>query len=270
MFNPNHDIAKDQSGSDLLTTKYLGEVVDVQDPLREGRCRVKVFSLFDTLAVEDIPWAIPSQKPAFFGQDAKAGSISIPKKGAVVSIKFNNGDLYSPEYEQVQEIGDDIKEELRKSSDFEYEGAHYILFDGDQELKLWFNRSRGLTLGLKDSYVNIGQDSKIEIYHKDGLSSIELAGGAITVQSQSEVNVISNSINATANSVSIEGKQSVSLGGGSPLLYDNAVLGKQLFTLLTGLASMIDLKMPASPGAATAMVKNMQELVLSKTVTLTI
>ena len=121
MIGPNQDIEKDPTGSDNLTTKFLGEVIDVTDPLREGRCKIKVFSIFDTLPVEDIPWATQSQKPAFFGQDAKAGSISIPKKGAIVNVRFNNGDLYSPEYEQVQEIGDDIKEELKKSTDYEYE-----------------------------------------------------------------------------------------------------------------------------------------------------
>lgn len=54
--NQDHDIMKDPTGSDRLVTKYLGEIVDVNDPLREGRCKVRVFSMFDTLPIEDIPF----------------------------------------------------------------------------------------------------------------------------------------------------------------------------------------------------------------------
>lgn len=262
--NQDHDILKDHTGSDRLVTKYLGEIVDVNDPLREGRCKIRVFSIFDTLPVEDIPWAVQSQKPTFFGQDAKAGSISIPKKGAIVSVRFNNGDIYSPEYEQAQEIGDDIKEELKKSSEYEYEGAHYILFDGDEQIKFWFNKARGLTLEMKDSYINIDQNSKIEVYHKDGLSSVELDGNVVTVMSQSQVNVISNSIKTTAQSVHIDGK---STRLGSSNVVESAVMGDSTFAALMGLAAMIDAKMPSTPGAAQSFLNNMKDAMLSETVT---
>ena len=235
------------------------------DPLREGRCKVKVFSLFDTLPVADIPWAVQSQKPAFFGQDAKAGSISIPKKGAIVNVRFNNGDLYSPEYEQVQEIGDDIKEELKKSSEFEYEGAHYILFDGDEQIKFWFNKGRGLTLEMKDSYLNIDQNSKIELYHKDGLSSVELDGNVITVMSQSQVNVISNSVKTSAQTVHIDGKTTRL---GSSNVVESAVMGDSMFAALMGLAAMVDAKMPSTGAAAQALINNMKDQILSETVSI--
>lgn len=260
----NYEITKDPTGSDRLLTKYLGEVVDILDPLKEGRCKVRVYSIFDGIPVDDIPWAIPSHKPAFFGQDAKAGSISIPKKGSIVNVRFNHGDLYSPEYEQVQEIGDDIKEELQKSTDYEYEGAHFILFDGDERLKFWFNKSRGITLELKDSYINIDQNSKIEIYHKDGLSSVELDGNVITVMSQSQVNVVSNSIKTTAQNVHIDGK--VTRVGSSNVI-ESAVMGDSLFAALTALAAMIDAKMPSTPGAAQQLLSNMKDMILSETVT---
>lgn len=263
--NQNYEISKDPTGSDRLLTKYLGEVVDVKDPNKEGRCKIKVFSLFDSLPIEDIPWAIPSQKPAFFGQDGKAGSISIPKKGSIVNVRFNHGDLYSPEYEQVQELGDDIKEELQKSTDYEYEGAHYILVDGDEQLKMWFTKGRGLTFELKDSFVNIDQNSKIEIYHKDGLSSIELDSNVITIISQSEVNVISNSIKTTGQLVHIDGK---STRLGSSNIVESAVMGDSLFAALMALAAIIDAKMPATAGAAQQFINNMKDQILSETVTI--
>jgi hypothetical protein len=263
MIHPDYDTRKENGGIERLTNKYLGEVVDVNDPLREGRCKVRVFSMFDTLPIEDIPWAIQSKKPTFFGQDAKAGSISIPKRGAIVEVVFNNGDLYSPEYGQVQEIGDDIKNELRKSSQFEYEGSHYVLFDGDEQLKIWFTKSRGITLELKDSYININQDSKIEVYHRDGLSSVELDGNVVTVTSQSQVNVVSNSIRTTAANVHIDGK-TTRLGASN--VVESAVMGDSLYACLIGLAAMIDAKIPSTPGAAQNYVLQLRDKILSETV----
>lgn len=265
MFDPNHDVIKDHSGSDMLTSKYIGEVVNVDDPLREGRCKIKVFSLFDTLPVEDIPWAIPVKKSTFFGQDAKAGSISIPKKGSIVEVVFNEGDLYSPEYGQIQEIGDDIKDQLKKSDLREYEGAHYILFDGDEKIRVWFTKVRGLTIELKDSYINIDQNSKIEFYHKDGLSSMEFDGNVVTLTSQSQVNVISNKITTSAQSVHINGG-TTRLGSSNQV--ESAVMGDSLYACLLGLASMIDAKIPCTPGAAQAYVTNMMDQMLSGTVTI--
>jgi hypothetical protein len=269
MIGASQEIVKDSTGAEFVITKYLGEVVDIKDPLKEGRCKVKVFSVFDNLPTADIPWAIPMKKAAFFGQDAKAGSLSIPKKGSIVEVIFNNGNLYSPEYGQIQEIGDDIKEELQKSSDFEYEGAHYILFDGDEEIKMWFNKNRGLTFQLKDSYLNIKQNSNIEIFHKDGLSAMEFAGNVIRLTSQSQVVVNSPYILAEGDTVHVKGNLT-RLGVGAPEgVEQHAVMGETLHATLLYLAGMIDAKLPSTPGACAAYVTNALPSLLSQSVTVT-
>lgn len=259
--NPEYDIIKDPLGGDLLGVQYLGEVVDVADPLKEGRCRVRVFTVFDDLESQDIPWAIPIHKPTFFGQDGKAGSVSIPKLGSIVGVRFNNGDLYSPEYKQIQEIGDDIKEELRKEG--EYEGSHFVLFDGDEELKVWFTVKKGLTIQLKNSRINIDQNSKITLEHEDSLSIIEMEGATIRIVSDSQVNITSNSVRATADQIWLDGDST--RVGHSPLT-GPAVLGDRLFAMLKVLAGMIDAKFPSTPGAAQQVVEAAKVLCLSETV----
>ena len=261
IFNSEHDITKDPLGGDLLSIQYLGEVVDINDPLKEGRCRVKVFSVFDSLETQDIPWAIPIHKPAFFGQDGKAGSVSIPKLGSIVGVRFNHGDLYSPEYKQIQEIGDDIKEELRKEG--EYAGSHFVLFDGDEELKLWFTVKKGLTLQLKNSRINIDQNSKITLEHEDSLSIIELDGATVRIVSDSQVNITSNSVRATADQIWLDGDST--RVGHSPIT-GPAVLGDRLFAMLKVLAGMIDAKFPSTPGAAQQVFEAAKVLSLSETV----
>ena len=261
ILNPDHDIIKDPTGAEFATVDFLGEVVDVNDPMKEGRCKIRVFTVYDDLQVEDIPWAVPMHKPVFFGQDGKAGSLSIPKKGSIVGVTFNGGDIYSPEYKQIQEVGDDIKEELRK--DGEYEGAHFVLFDGDEELKVWFTVKKGLTIQLKNSRINIDQNSKITLEHEDSLSIIEMEGPVIRVISDSQVNITSNAIRATADTIWLDGDST--RVGHSPIT-GPAVLGDRLFGVLKALAGMIDAKMPATPGAAQQVVEAAKVLCLSETV----
>lgn len=251
-----------QREQDYIDKSYLGIVEDANDPRKEGRARVRVFGIHDDLEISDIPWAYPIQKSTFFGQDGQAGSVSIPKKGSAVVVKFNGGNLYSPEFYSIQELADDVKEELKKNN--EYLGTHIILFDGDEELKIWFTIGKGLTIQLKGSRINLGQDKAITIEHADSQSSIELRGGEINISSNSTINLTSGSeIEAASNSVWVNGNF-VKVGHGP--ITQPAVLGNNLFLLLTQLASVIDAKFFPSPGVASGIVETYKTLVLSDTV----
>ena len=150
MLDRNHDISN-RDIDDLRDKQFLGVVELIDDPRKEGRARVRVYSIHDDLDAADIPWAYPKNKALFFGQAGKAGSISIPKVGSIVAVKFDNGNPYSPEYFAIHELAQDVKDELNT----EYEGSHIILFDGDQELKIWFSATKGLTLVVKDASINL-------------------------------------------------------------------------------------------------------------------
>lgn len=258
--NSNHDI--DFRNEDLIDKSFLGMIEDINDPRREGRCRIRVFGMHDGLETEQLPWAYPKQKSAFFGKDGKAGSLSVPKKGAIVAVRFDNGNPYSPEYYSVHELADDAKDELSKEG--EYAGSHIILFDGDEQLKLWFTISKGLTLQLKDSRINIGQDRAITIEHQGSQSVIELRGGEINITSNSTINLTSGSeIQAASNDIWINGNF-VKIGH-NPII-GNAVLGDKLYLMLDALASAIDAKWPPTPGAVQSLVKLSKAGVLSETV----
>jgi len=154
----NHDITA-RDFQDLLDKQFLGIVVDIDDPKKEGRARVRVASLYDEIPVEDIPWAFPKNRGTSFGQAGKGGSVSIPKLNSVVAVVFDNGNPYSPEFFSIQELADDIKSELES----EYEGSHIVLFDGDQELKIWFTVGKGLTLSVKGASINLAPDNLVTI-----------------------------------------------------------------------------------------------------------
>jgi len=247
---------------DYVDKTYLGLVEDANDPRKEGRARLRVFGIHDDIEVEDLPWAYPKQKSVIFGQDGQGGSVSIPKKGSVVAVKFHNGQHNSPEFYSIHELADDVKSELQ--IDGQYLGTHITLFDGDEELKIWFTVDKGLTIQLKGSRINIGQDKAITVEHADSSSSIELRGGEININSNSTINLTSGSeIEATSNDVWINGNF-VTVGHGP--VSQPAVLGDNLFLLLTQLAAVVDAKFYPTPGVASGIVNSFKALALSQTV----
>ena len=264
MNDHNHDI--ERRHFDLVDKQFLGIIEDANDPRKEGRAKIRVITVYDDIPVEDIPWAYPKQKSAYFGKDGLGGSLSVPKKGAVVAVRFDNGNYYSPEYYSLHEIAEDVREELGKEG--EYLGSHVVLFDGDEELKVWFTISKGITIQLKGSRVNIGRDKAITIEHSESQSLIELRGGNISIHANSKVEVTSGSeIEAASNDIWINGNY-VKLGH-NPVI-GPAVLGDQLFLLLKAVAGVVDAKFPPTPGAMTQIIETFKDATLSKTVSVSL
>lgn len=243
---------------DLSSMDLMGVIVDINDPEKLGRARVRVFGKFDDIVDEDLPWAEPHIGNTF-GQKGGSGTISIPRKGAVVNVLFDNGNIYSPLFYNIQEVSPDLLAEIKNS----YEGAHALLYDGDEELKLFYTREKGITMVLKDSRVNIASDNSITIEHKGTQSIIELRGGNITINSDSEINMTAGSrVKVTAPEVWIDGKETKV---GHTASY-SAVLAEPLFAFLKTLAATVDAKMYVTAGAMASACAQAEQLSTSGTV----
>jgi hypothetical protein len=79
------------SPSELKKNIFIGVVEDNADPKRLGRCRCRVLNVFDDLPAEDLPWASP-------WKDLNGNQFVVPDKGKVVSVVFDDGNIYKPEY----------------------------------------------------------------------------------------------------------------------------------------------------------------------------
>jgi hypothetical protein len=167
---------------------YLGEVVNVDDPDKEGRCKIRVFNLFDNLSDEDLPWASPGNGKTFAGGANKGfGDLSVPKVGTVVKVYFESDDPYTPFYNLIQIFSDEAKAEI----DGSYLGSTILMYDVDEQVKVFYTPGKGLNFFHKDSAIIINPDSSVTIQHKDSESIIELIGGKINIVSTSDVNVTS-------------------------------------------------------------------------------
>lgn len=168
---------------DLKTMSFMGVVVDTDDPLKLGRCRVNVFGKFDELSTAEIPWAW-QQYSQYYGTGGGSASISIPRMGQIVNVRFDNGNLYSPVVIGIQEPASDLLAEIASS----YTNAHALVYDGDEKLKMFYTQQKGLTIALKNSSIVIANDYSINIQSNSGSSVITMDGhGNVTVTTNSDV-----------------------------------------------------------------------------------
>lgn len=91
---------------DKLIGIYRGVVEDNStDPLKMGRCKIRVFgvhtkvktpTLTEGIPTNQLPWAEPAM-PAF-GGISKVGIFGVPEQGAHVFLFFENGHIMNPRY----------------------------------------------------------------------------------------------------------------------------------------------------------------------------
>lgn len=247
---------------DDLRGTYLGKVLENDDPEFLGRCKILVYGKFgnneEAIPTEDIPWATP-YRPLSFGSDSGSGAFSTPKKDSIVKVVFDGGSIHHPKYLALEELNKDVQRILQDS----YENSHFLVYDSDEKLRIYYTKKSGLLIDFDTSLINVKPDGSILIDHKGSQSTIELRGGAITINSNLTTSISSpNQIDANSNFVHMNG---LITHLGSLPSFSN-VNGEPLMILISILATMIDAKFPTSPGAAAQAVSSFTSLILSKTV----
>ena len=228
--------------SDLHKT-FLGEVMEVEDPLFKGRIKVKVFGKFDDIPVEDMPWSHPGMNSTG-GSVTGGGFFSVPKVGSIVSIKFDQGNIYHPEYFCNQEISDEVKAEIEGS----YANAHVLVYDTitDGSLKVFFTEEKGLMLDFKESQINIKPDKSIIIQNASGDGILEmLDDGTMNITQANMINITTDAdINVVCQNLIVDHAASVELGAGAT---EHLVLGEKMMALFNGHQHIGNAGAPTSP-----------------------
>ena len=120
----------------LRDTHWLGEVVDNADPDNFGRCKVKVFGKFDLLDTEAIPWATPMNND-------NVGSHHTPNIGDVVAVRFDNGNVYHPEYWFQINQNKELKDEVLDSVG-EPENVVSLVYDAKRNIRILINNTHSV------------------------------------------------------------------------------------------------------------------------------
>jgi hypothetical protein len=149
---------------DLNNKIYLGIVEDNNDSDRENKCRIRVMNIFDGLPVGDIPWATP-------WKDSNGMVSNLPDKGKIVSVEFENGDIYSPVYRYAEHYNVNLENKLKDLNDEDYLSMKSILFD--HKTQVYTNESEGLKLDHKFNLINITKDN-INLNLKDKIGHVNI------------------------------------------------------------------------------------------------
>jgi hypothetical protein len=145
------------------TRTYIGVVEDNEDPKKIGRCRIRVIDIFDDIPKDDIPWASP-------WKDLNGNEFNVPEKGKVVTVVFDSGNVYKPEYLYAEHYNINLENKLQKLSGNAYTSMKSIIYD--HKTQIYSNDDEGLMIDYKFHNINIKDN--IDINLKDNYTKINL------------------------------------------------------------------------------------------------
>jgi hypothetical protein len=142
---------------------WMGVVDDNVDPKRRGRLKIRVQSLFDDIATEDIPWACPYN-------DRAGKMFSIPAVGKIVNVVFYNDNIYEPYYIFSENYNINLRNMLNSYSDDEYKNFLALAFDDRTQI---YSDDTNLTLDYKFNKITISNDN-INLELKDNRQKLNI------------------------------------------------------------------------------------------------
>jgi hypothetical protein len=143
---------------------YIGIVEDNNDPKKLGRVKVRVLDVFDDIPVEDIPWASP-------WKDLNGNGVNIPEKGKVLTVIFDNGNIYKPEFIFSEHYNVNLEKKLSSLSGSNYTSMKALIFD--HKTQIYVNDEEGLKIDYKFNNLNITEGT-IDINLKDNRGLVNI------------------------------------------------------------------------------------------------
>lgn len=143
---------------------YIGVVEDNEDPKKLGRVRARVLDIFDEIPVEDIPWASP-------WKDLSGNEFNVPEKGKVVTVVFDQGNIYKPEYIFSDHYNINLERKLKSLDGPNYTSMKAMIFD--HKTQIYVNDDEGLKIDHKYNNMNITEGSiNLNLKDNNGLVNI--------------------------------------------------------------------------------------------------
>jgi hypothetical protein len=149
---------------ELKDNTFIGFVEDNEDPKKLGRCRVRVMNVFEEIPKEDIPWATP-------WKDLNGNQFFVPDVGKVVTVIFDSGNVYKPQYIYAEHYNINLEKKLNTLSGANYTSMRALMFD--HKTQIYVNDEEGLKLDHKFNNLNITKDT-IDINLKDNQGKVNI------------------------------------------------------------------------------------------------
>jgi len=163
----------------------LGIIVDIDDPLKEGRAKIRAFGFFDDVAVEDLPWA-EQIAGLSFGGGGGGGNLTIPRLGAVVAVHFEENNYYKITYHYIKEISSDLLDKMQEDNC--YTGANYLIYDSEAKpgpLHMYYTYKDGVVFELDNAKIQLDtqNDGQLRVVVKMGDDEIRMENSKVIIES---------------------------------------------------------------------------------------
>ena len=168
---------------ELVGTIWIGEVLRTDDPLQLGRVKINVFSKYDELDEEVIPWAIPYNQ-------LSTGTSIIPKVGDIINVFFENGDDYVPFYFTTIKNSDDLLAEYGE----DYPKVWSLVYDKrmgedgegaageERTLEIFYTETQGLIIRKNLTFIQFkNEDESILLKNGKTEKVINISDGGISL-----------------------------------------------------------------------------------------
>jgi hypothetical protein len=154
--------------------RYIGNVVNNNDPDKLGRCQIRILGLFGVeVKDEDLPWFLPDF--SFIG--SKKGSFIVPMNGTMVNCYFMKEDIYEGFY--VSSVIDLNNLPTQKDINYPDNMVFYETDDNDyfsinrKTNETTFNHSSGTKIIIKrDGSIVIDQAIGTTLQYKSNMSVV--------------------------------------------------------------------------------------------------
>jgi hypothetical protein len=147
---------------------YIGIVENNEDPKKLGRCRVRVVDIFDEIPVDDIPWASP-------WKDLNGNGFNVPEKGKIVTVIFDAGNIYKPEYIYSEHYNINLEKKLQTLDGKDYTSMKSLIYD--HKTQIYVNDKDKLVIDYKYQQINI-KDEGIDLNLKDNNGRINIGNAS--------------------------------------------------------------------------------------------
>lgn len=241
----------------------VATVESIDDPTFSGRIKARVKGFHDNMTTAQLPWC--TYGGSSVASASGGGSISIPKVGQTIRVRFKDEKNTSMEWYGISTLDKNLINEIKS----DYAGSQVLLYDSSNDLSIKYQNGTGLVLYYKGSYIQITPDNTITIHYGKGATGtqIQLSDGRVDIQAQNQINITSGkSINLEADTITLDAKSALQLRGDKS--GETAVNGIQLITALLTLANQIDQKVPQTAGQATSYINAIKEGLLNQQIQL--
>ena len=144
---------------------FLGVVEDNNDPKRLGRVKVRIPMYFENIPTDVIPWASP-------WKDLNGNEFSAPDVGKIVSVVFDQGNPYLPEYIYAEHFNINLENKLKSLKESDYPTFKAIFLD--DKTQIYRSESEGLKIDHQFSNINITKNGNINLNLRDNQAKLNL------------------------------------------------------------------------------------------------